>query len=69
MRHLDIQDGILGYCDPERESYDEPKNQIYLAISETTVKKLVSYYSDHNFIGDHIQELARVYELVREGRI
>ena len=63
MKNMDIQEHILG-C-----PYSETKNKVHLYISHDELQQLLVTYDDNSELGFSLQELARVYELAREGTI
>lgn len=63
MRHLDTQEDILGH------NCSEPKNEIRLSLPKEDVDYIVAVFTESGLLlGNRICELARVYELVREGK-
>ena len=67
MRSLDTQEEILG-CDYTETKY-ESKSEVRLSLPEDVLNRLIINYGDDSFLGLSIKELARVYELVRNGKV
>lgn len=68
MRHLDTLEDILGY-DQNYGCMVENAEPLRLSIPQGNLRLLLLNYSDDPSLLTHLKELARVYELVRQGRV
>lgn len=69
MKNFDTNKDILGYDYYETNVCDETKEKVELRITGADLGSILYAWRNDPSIYSALQELARVYELVRQGRV